>query len=336
MQLLCDAVFEGGGVKGIGLVGGLTAVEQHGYQFANLAGSSAGAIISALLAVGYTAAEIKAEMLKMDFEAFKQKGVLDQLGSVGKALSIGINFGIYSAGYFEEWMEGLLAAKGKTRFGDILTGDPEMRYRYRFQAIASDITDQRMLVLPGALLGFGYDPDEYSIAKAVRMSMSIPVFFEPFRLQDNNRREHIIVDGGVLSNYPVWLLDDGMHDMDRPTFGFKFNDNAQKVNLKSKVDKPIGNIIDFTSSLIRTMVDAHDSFHISQSSGDFDRTILISTAVKHGRARNAISATDFDITQGEMGELFDNGYQAGRSFLETFDFDAWKAKYRPVPNQEKP
>lgn len=48
-----DAVFEGGGVKGIGLVGALSVIEKAGYQFENLAGTSAGAIVAGLLAVGF-------------------------------------------------------------------------------------------------------------------------------------------------------------------------------------------------------------------------------------------------------------------------------------------
>ena len=54
-----DAVFEGGGVKGIALVGAAAVVEAAGYRFNNLAGTSAGAIVAALLGAGYTAAELQ-------------------------------------------------------------------------------------------------------------------------------------------------------------------------------------------------------------------------------------------------------------------------------------
>ena len=57
-----DAVFEGGGVKGIGLVGAVSEIEMAGYAFENLAGTSAGAIVSSLLAVGYKSAEIKSDL----------------------------------------------------------------------------------------------------------------------------------------------------------------------------------------------------------------------------------------------------------------------------------
>ena len=59
MMKKVDAVFEGGGVKGIGLVGAVSVIEKAGYEFENLAGTSAGAIVAGLLAVGFNSEEIK-------------------------------------------------------------------------------------------------------------------------------------------------------------------------------------------------------------------------------------------------------------------------------------
>ena len=39
------------------------------------------------------------------------------------------------------------------------------------------------------------------------MSISIPLFFKPEGLRDSEGNVHIIVDGGVLSNYPIWIFD---------------------------------------------------------------------------------------------------------------------------------
>ena len=66
-----DAVFEGGGVKGIGLVGAVSIIESAGYEFENLAGTSAGAIVASLLAVDYKADEIKSELERLDYNKFK-------------------------------------------------------------------------------------------------------------------------------------------------------------------------------------------------------------------------------------------------------------------------
>src|SRR5258708_30239476 len=51
-------IFEGGGAKGLGHIAGLKAVEKNGLSFIGVAGASAGALIAALVAVGYRADEL--------------------------------------------------------------------------------------------------------------------------------------------------------------------------------------------------------------------------------------------------------------------------------------
>ncbi|MCL2495931.1 MAG: patatin-like phospholipase family protein [Clostridiales bacterium] len=327
----CDAVFQGGGGKGIGIVGALAAIEKAGYEFINLAGSSAGAIVSALLAVGYNSDEMKAELNELDYLMLKQEGLISKFGTTGKIINMVLKYGMYSADYFENWLESLLKRKNKTLFKDIQTDFAEEKYRYKFNAIASDLTDKKMLVLPGDLKQFGYNPGDFSIAKAVRMSMSMPVFFAPFKLKDMDGKEHIIVDGGILSNYPIWLLDDNSKNPPWPTFGFKFNTDIKSDLYKTgayEQAEAIKNIFDYAISLLHTMLDAHDKFHISNSSGDFERTILISSEVKNGGNKRQISSTDFDIKPAECDELFANGFSSAEKFLATWNFDEWIKKYR--------
>ena len=65
-----------------------------------------------------------------------------------------------------------------------------------------------MLILPRRRPVPRVDPASSLVADAVRMSMSIPIFFEPVRIQTATPNdEHLIVDGGMLSNFPVWLFD---------------------------------------------------------------------------------------------------------------------------------
>ncbi|MEI3186591.1 MAG: patatin-like phospholipase family protein [Lachnospiraceae bacterium] len=55
----CKGVFEGGGVRGIAHVGAACEMEQEGYRFESVAGSSAGAVVAALIASGYECRELK-------------------------------------------------------------------------------------------------------------------------------------------------------------------------------------------------------------------------------------------------------------------------------------
>ena len=82
----CDAVFEGGGIRGVGYVGAIAEFERQGYKFRNVAGSSAGAIIASLVAAGYTAEEMREEMAKVDFGQFKEPYFKSNWGLLGGAV----------------------------------------------------------------------------------------------------------------------------------------------------------------------------------------------------------------------------------------------------------
>ncbi len=330
MNLRCDGVFEGGGVKGIGLTGAVKAIEEAGYKFENLAGTSAGAIVASLLAVGYSGEEIEHELKKLDYLKFKDEDLIDKIGILGKTIGTIFEFGIYEGDYFRKWIEELFKAKGKTKFEDIrLNNSTDERYRYKFNAIASDLTDKKMLVLPQDLKEFGFDPDKFSLSLAVRMSISIPIFFEPVKLEDSTGKIHYIVDGGVLSNYPIWLLDNKSSEPQWPTFGFKLSEDTGGVQKSSKSNS-ITSIVGYLESLVGTMLDAHDKHYISTTKGDIDRTIIIPVTVDVNGRQKKISAIDFAITHTESEALFLNGYNAALKFLETWNFDLWKEKFRKI------
>lgn len=331
----CDAVFEGGGVKGIGLAGAVEAIEKAGYEFVNLAGTSAGAIVASLLAVGYTGGEIKDELRKLDFDQFRKEDFLSRTGPLGKLINILLRNGIYRADCFESWLAGLLRRKGKLYFSDIrLENAASERYAYKFQAIASDLSEKRMLVLPQDLKDFGIDPDSFSIAKAVRMSMSIPIYYEPYILKDGKGKAHVIVDGGLLSNYPIWLLDDNTENPPWPTIGFKFSDDNEAA-VSNPDYHSINNTVDFIKSLVTTAIDAHDKHYISTARGDYQRSIMISPKINTGKGEKSIGTVNFDITKSETEALYKNGFDAAQKFLSNWDFNGWKRKYRNAERRRK-
>lgn len=328
----CNATFEGGGVRGIGHVGAAYAMELAGYKFVRLAGSSAGAIVASLLAAEYTAREIKEEMKTLDYLKFKQKDALDRLGTIGRILSIIFSFGIYNADYFEQWLNELLLRKGKQTFGDIKLDThiykDYIKSNYKLHITASDLTDNRLLILPEDLKNFGIDPDTFSICKAVRMSMSIPIFYEPYKLKDKDGKTHYIVDGGLLSNYPIWILDNGAKSPPFPTFGFKFIEDEDEKTCKNGICHKKMNIVEYIKSIVSTALDSFDNQHISTLHGDFERTIIIPTTVFTDEDKKSISSTDFSISKIESEALFNNGINSAVNFLENWNFDKWKKAYR--------
>src|SRR5215212_10963652 len=105
----CDLVCEGGGVKGIGLAGAWEALEAANYRPKRVAGTSAGAITAALIAAGYTAAELKEVVLDLDFRQFEDKGWEDRIPLLHNPLSLLIDQGIYEGTRFHTWMRDMLA-----------------------------------------------------------------------------------------------------------------------------------------------------------------------------------------------------------------------------------
>lgn len=324
-DLPVDLVFEGGGMKGIGLVGALAVLEEAGYVARRRAGSSAGAIAAALHAAGYSAAELRELLLETDFRRFMDRSWEDRIPLAGAPLSVLLDFGVFEGDAFEEWLDGLLSARGVRTFGDLLTGDPgpDPRSRWTLQVVVSDVTAHEMLVLPrDAERKLGVDPDGLEVAAAVRASMSIPVFFEPRRIVDpRDGVEHLLVDGGMLSNFPVWVFDS--EEPRWPTFGLLLVEANTRSSIAKGVTEPAEALlravpaVRFAVSIVQTMLEAHDRLYVEQA--DFARTIPIETL--------GVGTTEFGLARERREALYASGRRAAEKFLP-FDFDAYVAAFR--------
>jgi len=314
-NLRADAVFEGGGVKGIGLVGAVAVAEERGYQWVNVAGTSAGAIVTSLMAAGYSAAEMKEIMNELDYNKFKDSSLLDRIPLAGPMASLIFEKGIYEGKFIENWIRGLLRKKGIKTFSDLILEEykDDAQYRFKLRVIASDISRGRLLVLPQDIADFGINPDDLDVAAAVRMSMSIPFFYEPVRLRNMKTNQvSYIVDGGLLSNFPVWLFDTEGATPEWPTFGFKLAE--PEAETPHQVRGPIS----LLAALFSTMMEAHDARYIEDA--QFIRTIPIPTL--------GIGTTEFDISREKSEALYQSGRQAAEEFFSTWDFAKYVDKYR--------
>jgi NTE family protein len=316
-----DLVLEGGGVKGIGLVGALAALDEHGFQVQNVAGASAGAIVAALVAAGYSVGELHEILSGLDFNDFKDPTWEDHIPVVGRYASILAEKGMYKGEFFLEWIRKLLEARGVRTFKDLV--DPEFAdepdSRYKLQVIASDITAHELLRLPQDAARFGMDPADLDVAEAVRMSMSIPIFFEPWRWQSKtDGKEHLIVDGGVLSNFPVWIFDsDG--EPRWPTFGLMLVEPQPREELGANHPPAKDtSIVTYLKDLVSTMLEAHDRMYLANDT--FVRTIPIPTL--------GVGTTEFDLSPERTEALYASGRKAAEEFLATWDFASYVATFR--------
>lgn len=321
-----DLVLEGGGVKGIALVGALSILEENGFQPENIAGASAGAIIAVLLAAGYDAKELHKIMAEEDFNLFMDKGWEDHFPKIlSLPISILLDQGIYEGDYVLKLMQKLLEDKEVYTFKDLVHPEyaEQPKYRYKVQVIVSDITKRRMLVLPQDAHHLGVSPDDLNVALAVRMSMSFPIFFEPVRFQNpQTGQEHLLIDGGMLSNFPVWLFDsEGKPEW--PTFGLRLVEEDIKVSIGAQLpiltaQTILGPIVPFLLNLGCTALEAHDRMYIENA--EFARTIAIPI--------RGISTLDFNLSAEAGQALYKSGRDAANRFLETWDFNRYIAAFR--------
>lgn len=320
-----DLVLEGGGVKGIALVGAISVLEERGYLFKRIAGTSAGSVVGALVAADYKADELQRIMREVDYLKFQDAGLSERL-LVGKIAALLTRSGVYRGDYLREWLGGLLEKQNRTTFADLPYQD-DMRQlpaeqQYRLVVMTSDLSAGCLRRLPWEYDRYGVDRPTQKVADAVRASMSIPFFFRPVRLPcAGGKQQAWLVDGGMLSNFPIDVFD-SLSRPRWPTFGIKLSarpDAAQGT--ANRVSGPI--------SMVRAMIDTatgfYDRMHIA-SNDVADRTIFIDTG--------KISAIDFDLTDDQRDQLYASGREAAIQFLDggggrpPWDFDAYIAKHR--------
>lgn len=315
-----NGVFQGGGVKGISLAGAVKAAEQAGIEFHRVAGTSSGSIVAALIASGYKAEEIKTIIMDNAFTKFLKRSPVFNLPLAGPALRVLIKKGLYSGEALEEWIRQILAVKGVRTFNDL--------DKNKLSIVASDITNGKILVLPDDLERLGIDPGRFEVARAVRMSCSIPYFFDPVMIRlgpaagaGKSFAEQFVfvVDGGLLSNLPLWLFDKGGHRPNGkllPTVGF------QMVGETTGRPHRVGGPFSMLQAIVETMLSAHDERYIEQSKRY--RTIKIPTL--------GVGTTQFDLGKEESLQLYESGVSAGQKFFAAWDsknYETQFLKYMP-------
>ena len=292
--MVIDGVFSGGGLKGFALVGAYQVLEEKGYRFRRVAGTSAGAILACFIAAGYSAKEIEKMLDEQDFQVLldPRKTIIPL--PLMKWFQLYWRLGLYQGNALEKWFLEKLAAKDVYTFSDLPLG--------KLKLVASDLTNGKMIVLPDDLEGYGISAENFPIARALRMSCGIPFFFEPVRLKVG-KGETIVVDGGVLSNFPMWIFNDEAGSTERPVLGLKLS--------RSQEDMPghkIDNALDLFEALFSTMKNAHDERYISRK---HEKNIIFIPVDDY-------SSTQFDMDQETKEVLIEAGRNSAVQFLKTW------------------
>jgi NTE family protein len=364
-----DLVMEGGGVLGAALVGYTYILEEMGLRFWGIGGTSAGSINALLLAALGLPAERKSEKIaqllgELDLHSFvdgdsdAREFIRAYLSRAGKfklafrVLQILDNLenelGLNPGQAFQDYITGVLKEAGITTTQKLnqrmatlppgLTlreGDPAKLAGAtpRLGIVAADISTETKVVFPEMAKLYWADPDSVNPALYVRASMSIPYFFQPFKIENvpNNEaawdnwnklvsyteeppKTAILVDGGIMSNFPIDLFHrtDGIPT--RPTFGVKLgSDKRSKPQIAGPAQ--LGAAV-FNAA--RHCLD----YDFVVRNPDYRQLVAYVSTDNH-------DWLNFEMKEEERIDLFTQGALAAADFLRRFNW----AKYKKLRKQ---
>jgi NTE family protein len=323
-----DLVLSGGGVKFIGLVGAIVALMDAGYSIKRVSGVSAGSVVAAILAAAsedgqLTSEEVKELAFSVPLHKWRDAGPVPYLGA---AWGLVRETSMYRGDAAYDWIRSELKNLGVTSFGDLVLDEDQLLEgrRYKLVVTVADLTAAQLVRLPWDYRQlYGLDPDEQLVADAVRASMAIPFFYRPVKLTGVSGTTSTLVDGGVLSNFPIDTFDRPDGKPPRwPTFG---------ITVLPRLTEGIGGVMPalkplrffeqtaLLESLLTTMLAGHDQTHLNQPWVSARAIAVESTNV---------GVLDFDIPSGRLEELYDKGYEAAQEFLSTWDWAAYLKRFR--------
>jgi NTE family protein len=342
-ELVADLALEGGGVKGIGLVGAVSVLAEAGYRVARVAGTSAGAIAAALIAAlskegGREAMRaLQGYLNGLTFTDFMQpKGKVHEFmdhhfGNAGETVAdaavLTHRMGVYDGDFLVTWLRPILQNHGVRTFADLritLADDPGMSLpenrRYRLVVHTSDITRSQLVRLPWDYPAYGVSADAQDVVQSVRASMSIPFFFEPVTFT-SLAADVDLPDpaGGTVRVHheggTVTWVDGGML-RNFPINAFEREDGAPprwptigvKLSALQKeypLTKAAGSAYGEARGCLHTMMNEWDATSVEAATAG--RTIFVDNG--------GIGTTDFDLTQDQRHQLFLNGVRAATAFV---------------------
>lgn len=361
-----DLVFRGGGIKGLAFVGALTALTDEKHTTRRLIGTSAGAIFATAWAAGFTPTEMKNRIAtrvdgKLAFASFLQDAYRPELvpallwsslskgadslfrqvakqipgvkaegttGWGGRSLGLVLGGAVCDDRPFRQWLTIVLAEKkidASMPLADFHQHINKLRLQ-QLSLIATDITDQRVLVLNERTA------PKLPLIEAVRMSMGIPFVWKEVtwkqawgQYHGQDIVGHQVVDGGLLSNFPMrYLLEErfrqkdgelGPIDGDARPLGFLLDGQKVMPDLPDIQEStwlveslPV---VRLTSQLLDTLMDSWDRDSLRQyAPGEQEKRYVCRIGTK------GIGSLEFDLPDERLSALVNSGHCAMKEFFK--------------------
>jgi NTE family protein len=285
-----NLVFKGGGVRGIAYMGAFEVLEELNVlkNIERVAGTSSGAIAATLVSFRKNTAEMLELFNTLDLQ--KEK------------------FGWYSSAYFHNWLQFIIADQCRGNPRATFSDFQKLGYR-DLHIVASNISRHRAEVFSVS------NTPGVAVADAVRMSMSIPLFFEALRFDGTKIGEgDYYVDGGLFNNYPIHIFDQPKYAKESRSYRNGINWETlglfmfpSKLYDADTVNEP-KNLWEFLDLTVRSLYDSHQTSSLAENAADKPRTIEISDC--------GISSTQFDLAP--ESEEYQQLIAAGRQSTEKF------------------
>lgn len=302
-----NLIFEGAGIRGIAYCGAIRALEEEGVteHIEKVGGTSAGAITALTLSLGYTANEIAGIVSGTDFKKFND-GKFLFAGGINRVSKY---FGWYRGQRFTKWLEKIIDSK---------TGDADITFQQLHDrgfkdlyVTATCLNKQQLIILSRE------NYPNMRVKDAVRISMSIPIYFEAVFVDTagnvvahpkNKSGLDIMIDGGLTGNFPITIFDSAKFVNDA-VLGFRIDRDEQIINDKNGgalAPMPIGNIKEYSNALYNIVIENLNRQTLSAD--DWKRTVSISDGKIGPRIRR--------LSKAEIDTLMENGVRATKNYLQ--------------------
>ncbi len=326
-----NLVFRGGGMKGTAYTGALEVLEENGLlrQIKRVAGTSAGAITATMVSFNLSFSETLKLIESIDFTQVPQlrsdhrenepewipkfigKEIMKITNDFDAVQRLMTKYGWYSSEYFNKWIRKVISQHCEGN-SDATFSDFRKLGHKDLYVVSANISKLEVSVFSAETT-----PD-FPVADAVRMSMSIPLYFEVMRFNGKVFGEgDFYVDGGILMNYPLHIFDEPRfqennlwyeNGINWETLGFYLYTNAELVSERKKIES----FKDFISHLYESYNISLQIAEIENNPIDQRRSVKINTL--------GVSSTDFDLTKKDQKflDLVEEGRIATRNYLGNY------------------
>lgn len=273
-------LFGGGAIRGAAHVGVLNALKDLNIELTTLAGSSVGAMVAALYAVGYSPDELSEVFLSVNFELFRD-------------ISLGFNqkFALSKGEIFLEWVRELIERKF---YGENYT-------KGQCEPVTFKDLNKNLIIITTNMKDFSckefsnFETPDFEVAMAVRISCCMPGLMRAVTLEDE-----LLVDGDLMKGKPMWSLSKNIQNCP---------DRILEVRLEGSFAGSDQSPIEYVNGMYTCMTSSETSF-ISKLYGKRDRYdyLIIDTG--------DVVVVDFNYPGEKRQAIIDDGYKQTLSYFK--------------------